>query len=551
MIGRSRAKHLATMVFLLGHVCITSCLHSPTIEKEEYKPFLHGQPIAQENLQTIREKSPKDAVFADLLQAFALMRTKDLNQSRVRKEIVGLLETSVSSFEDMTDPVNFSAAFSLDEDKAYRGRPHERMFASTMAAVFLMSENRFGEALPYLRNAEFLDARFQKMPFGTDAPLVYALMYRCLLQQKAQAVDIEHAERGVRRSIRFLTLQEPLIKAMVLVSEADVRKAAFGRRLAYMIFEVSLYHSLMTAPDASDVSSLLDDAAKQSQIFIAALNTYFNDEYKARMKPLVVELAKVYGLNKKAGIAHLEEMAFSQVSVEAHDIAAKIKQVIAKKPQVKKSIDDGVSRVDSLSKEILKAASANKMTLTFLGNGPAVVRQGSYDEITVIRPSADAHLEPSVRQRIMKVSEGCGFFRKESGGFSVTMCTATASKSDGAVMLPNLELLSLSRKATTAQGRQFDKILKGRAQFREATETIAEVGAWSAFFLFYLGAELIADCQRHHQSEACYTKGFVVWGVAGVTALFSASIWLAGLSSNPAADSRYIHLMYESAWLAI
>lgn len=551
MSGQALTKHLAMMGLLFGHLLLPACLHGPTIEKGEYKPFLHGQPIAQESLETIHEQSPKDAVFADLLQAFALMRTKDLNQSRIRKEILGLLEASVNSFEDMTDPENFSVAFSLDEDKAYRGRPHERMFASTMAAVLLMSENRFGEALPYLRNAEFLDARFQKMPFGTDAPLVYALMYRCLLQQKAQAVDIEHAQRGVYRSIRFLTLQEPLIKTMRLVSDADVRKASFVRRLAYMIFEISLYYSLMTAPDTKDVSLLLDDAAKQTQIFITALNTHFSDEYKARMKPLVVELAKVYGLNKKTGIAHLEEMAFDRVSTEAHDISEKMKHIMARKSQVKKSIDDAMSRADSLSNEILKAASANKMTLTFLGHGPAVIRQGSYDEITVIRPSTDAHLEPSVRQRIMKVAQNCGFHRKESGGFSVTMCASPANKSDPAIMVPNLELLSLSRKATTAQGRQFDKILKGRAQFKEATETIAEAGAWSAFFLFYLGAELIADCQRHHQSEACYTKGFVVWGVAGVTALFSASIWLVGLSSNPAADSRYIHLMYESVWLAV
>jgi hypothetical protein len=117
--------------------------------------------------------------------------------------------------------------------------------------------------------------------------------------------------------------------------------------------------------------------------------------------------------------------------------------------------------------------------------------------------------------------------------------------------MPSLELLSLSRKATTAQGRKFDKVLKGRAQFRAATEQIAEVTAWSAFFLFYLGAAMMNDCSRRGEGQACYTKGLVLWTLAGITVIFSGTVWLIGRSKNPAADSRFIHLMYESAWLSI
>jgi hypothetical protein len=551
MITIKFINRLAMIGILCGQLICTSCIHAPTINKPIYAPFLYDQPISNEDLQKIEKESPKDAVFADLLQAFALMRTGDLNKANTRKEILGLLATSVSSFEDMTDPVNFSSAFSLDEDKAYRGRPHERMFASTMAGVFLMAENRCGEALPYLRNAEFLDARFQKMPFGTDAPLIYALMYRCLIEQKADKHDIDHAKSGVFRSVRFLTLQETLIEALVEVAQLDLRHMAFTRRLAYMIYEISLYHSLITAPEQSDIDTLIDDAAKHADLFIAALSSHFNDEYRDRMRPLVEELAKVYGLNKKSGTKNLEELAFERIALESKDIGEKIKLVFSHRQALKDKVRAQTALTHELTGQILKSAAANTMILTFSGMGPKVVREGSYEEISTIKPGTDATTKPSIRHKTLKLNEACGFHRRAEGGFSVVMCKSNNKESAEIASMPNLELLSLSRKATTAQGRQFDKILKGRAQFREATENIAEVSAWSAFFLFYLGSAMISDCQRRGESEACYTKGFVVWGIAGITVLFSGTVWLIGRSSNPAADSRYIHLMYESVWLAI
>ena len=138
---------------LTGELLVSSCISTQTIKRPGYDPFLRSKPIDEATLSKIKKDSPKDAVFANLLQAFAMMRSSDIKSPSVRKEILGLLETSVSSFEDMTDPINFSKAFSVDEDKAFRGRPHERMFASTMAGVFLMADNNCGQALPYLRNA--------------------------------------------------------------------------------------------------------------------------------------------------------------------------------------------------------------------------------------------------------------------------------------------------------------------------------------------------------------------------------------------------------------
>ncbi len=549
MLGRIGKACLVGI--LVGQLLTTSCVSIPTIKQPAYAPFLAGKPISEETLEDIKQRSPKDAVFAELLQAFALMRTADLNNAAVRKNIFGLLATSVNSFEDMTDPVNFSKAFSADESKNFRGRPHERMFASTMAAVFLMADNKCGQALPYLRNAEFLDARFQKMPFGTDAPLIYALMYRCLIQENASSADVARAADGVFRSVRFLSMQAPLVDALVRMADADPRAMAITNRLAYMIYEISIYYSLMTAPDHFSPAAIVDDAAKNASIFISTLHTNFEDDYKTRMKPMIDELAKVYGMDNKAGRKHLEELTFDRVGVAANHIAHKLKEVLQRDARIKKDVHASVTETKVLSEQILHAARSDKMLLTFTGHGPTLVREGSYDEISVIKPSKDANPQAAIRERSMRLSTKCGFHRMADGDFSLVLCKPGVSASATVATMPNVELLSLSRKATTAQGRHFDKVLQGRAQFRAATENIAEISAWSAFFLFYLGAAMMSDCSRRNEGQACYAKGLALWGIAGITVIFSGTVWLIGRSKNPAADSRFIHLMYESGWLAI
>ena len=153
---------------------------------------------------------------------------------------------------------------------------------------------------------QFLDARFQKMPFGTDAPLIYALMYRCLVIKGAQKNELDHARDGILRSIRFLVMQDTLIEALAAVAAVNIRPTAIVNRLTNMLYEISIYHSLMTAPNNSSVDNLLDDAAKNISIFISALNTNFEDEYKTRVKPMIEELSAVYGMDKKKGFKYLE-----------------------------------------------------------------------------------------------------------------------------------------------------------------------------------------------------------------------------------------------------
>ena len=537
---------------LSGQLVILSCVSNTTIKRSEYAKLRIGLPLEPSELEKIKNSSPKDAVFADLLQAFALMRTGIISNKDTQKEITNLLTSSVATFEDMTDPVNFSKAFSVDEDKDFRGRPHERSFAALITAVFLMNEKRYDLALSYLRNAEFLDARFQKMPFGTDAPLVYALMYWCLHQQKSDPQEIKRAHDGLKRSVRFLSWQEPLLKALVEIASVDMRPMAIANRMAYMIFEISIYYSLINSSNNISLEELLDNIIKNSEIFISALNTNFEDEYKTRMMPVITELAQVYNLEKKEGIRQLEELAFGQLSLDIKNIGQRMKQVFRHHDNLKHEINQAIQTSYKITEEILTRARSSKIMLNFTGMGPTLERKGSYDEISVVKPSPEANLRAAIRTKNIATNISCGMHRTSQGGFNAVLCGPRAlHESSHVENLLGLELLSLSRKATTAGGRKFEEVLKGRAQFRAATENIATVGAWSAFFLFHMGANIIDNCNRRGQGEACYAPGLVLWAFAGVTVVFSGTAWLIGRASNPAADSRFIHLMYESAWFML
>ena len=81
-------RRIALVGFLIGQ--LVSCLSVPTIRKPAFRPFYSGLSISDEALQNIKKESPKDAVFADLLQAFALMRTGSIEQKATQKEYQSL-----------------------------------------------------------------------------------------------------------------------------------------------------------------------------------------------------------------------------------------------------------------------------------------------------------------------------------------------------------------------------------------------------------------------------------------------------------------------------
>lgn len=548
-----RLHDIYLIALLIGGIIGAGCVSTRTIDDPIYQPFLKSEPISLEALSSIKEKSPKDEVFAELLQAFALMRTGTIEEKSTQKEIMDLLASSVSSFEDMTDTVNVSKAFSLDEGKRFLGNATERMISSAMLGVFYMAQNRCDIALPYLRNAEFLDARFQKMPFGTDAPFIYALMYRCLKNTSQDQAKLKHVMDAIFRSIRFLNLKEALIMPLMAMANTDMRELAVSRRIAYLLFEVSLYYTLLSAQNNLTISELLDDAQKNAEIFSASLDTNFEREYKARIIPSIDELAKLYGQTSKNEKKQLVELQIARLSFETKEIADSLKKIITHVPPYKKQLEEYMEKTHKENKEILAALDAPKLVLNFSGRGPELKREGDYAEISHIIPSIDANQATAIRKRDIKTNVACGFHRSSHEGFALVLCDNVSNQDPESAIksVPSLELMSMSHKATTIQGRSFDQILKGRAQFRQATEGVATISKLSALFLFHLGARMMDECQAQGGQEDCVARAMAVWGVAALTGVFSGAIWLIGKTVNPAQDSRFIHLMYESYWLGI
>lgn len=542
--------------FLLFLICFQliffGCQAPITINKPLFKPFLKHKPISFESLALIHKESSKDIVFADLNQAFALMRNGDIENPQTRDQILSLLTSSVSSFEDLSDPINFSKAFFVDENKPFRGRPHERMFSALMAGIFYMAKGNCDMARPYFKNAEFLDAREQKLPFGTDAPLVYALSLRCLLEKNAAIDDIKRAKDGVFRSVRFLSVQESLINLMIKTKEVDMRPMAISNRMAYMLMEIGLYYSLISAPNDFDVEQLIDVALKNGQIFTSSIKTHFEREYKENLMPLIKEQAKIFGLAQKKGIEMIQDLSFSKVDLELLSISKKMINIYKKYNKLANPIKKDLISTKDLYDKIISAAQGDKMILNFINLGPKLEIKGSYDEISVIIESPTANPHSKIREKNIDTKTSCGFHRKPDEGFSLVLCKPDAKGGDGkAHIIPSLELLSLSQKAKRIAGRKFDEVLKGRAQFKAATENIAEVSAWSAFFLFYMGTSIAQSCQMKRAPESCYMPAYALWIASAITVVFSGTIWLIGKTKNPKADSRYIHLMYESVYVGV
>ena len=97
---------------------------------------------------------PADTVLNELDYGFYALRLGQHAKARA------LLGKAVATFNDLAlDGSALERAFASDVHKPYRGRPHERVFASAVLAALDMERGRCDLALPTLRNAAFLDVK--------------------------------------------------------------------------------------------------------------------------------------------------------------------------------------------------------------------------------------------------------------------------------------------------------------------------------------------------------------------------------------------------------
>lgn len=119
----------------------------------------------------------EDPTLERLERAYATLRAGGSHE-RARRD----LERAAVSFEDLALPgTSLEEALASDPHKPYRGRPWERTLSLVLLAALLDLRAEKGEA--------------------SDAPLIYALLLRCLHEVEAPATDLERARAELRSSL--------------------------------------------------------------------------------------------------------------------------------------------------------------------------------------------------------------------------------------------------------------------------------------------------------------------------------------------------------------
>jgi len=503
-----------------------------------------GQPLSEAQVDKAM-KDEKNAAYIAMLEAFALFRQGDVGHKDTQALILKYLTYAENSFADLRQPDNFSLAFSADANTPYRGRPHERVATALMLALMDMVRGRYDIALPALKNAEFLDARWQSMPYGTDAPLIYALMMRSLTEMKSSPQDIERARQGLYRSVRLLVLQDPLIAAATQIAQAGLRNSAVSVQIAQVLMGAGLSSALIIADDKATIFDIVQAGAKEAASYVSLLEDKFAGEFERFVKPMLANSASVVNMPAK----EFSDFSFKQVSVELTTYARQIIKLLKARPAEQNKLSQLKNEAQAMSKEIEQAVLAPRVILRFEGLGPRIERSGQYNEVANVVKSPSGSVKAEIRRKNILSGQKCGLSNK-GGNLTVVLCDKNEVSLDEFEEFTGLELFSSSRKATTVMGRRFASVLAGRADFRATTESIATIGAFTTLALLNVSSNLMAQGYAHG-SKAAFQQGAAVGGAALVAAGVSGAIFLIGKSVNPEADPRFVAPLYESGYLLV
>jgi hypothetical protein len=198
-------------------------------------------------------------------------------------------------------------------------------------------------------------------------------------------------------------------------------------------------------------------------------------------------------------------------------------------------LNDRLNQAETLTREIESNLKLPIAAVYFDGYGPEVKQEGQYKEIAKIVPQLPSYATPGVPERVISAQAPCGVSNPD-GNLIFTLCRNPQS---GFVLdgeYPALKLWSSSFQATTMAGRRFDKILKGRAQFRMGTEVAALIGAYTALAL--------VDAGLRSNDSNLQAAGAIVGAVA-------LGAFLVGRATSPEADTRQVTKNLESGYLLL
>jgi hypothetical protein len=547
-----------------------------------------GGPIDEKELSRAQADFPRDSTFFSLLQAFSLFRRGDLADDKVKAQVHYHLAAAFTAFKFLQEPVNVGSVFSPHGNVPYLGRPHERVLASILLAALDMTDGRCDLALPKLEVTEFLGSRWQAATYGTTAPLVYALMLRCLYldgpgvkaaksdqlpceRTLASSADIREnldcpdkklvafarASEGLYRSIRFQLLQKPLLELLQGELAAHPRSDAPSVLLAHMLYEIGLTSALMSAPRNASLATLLSVAAGDAKVLASDVQNILAQQYVNATAAASTRLPQV--LAKKR--VDIEEHVCGQLAQELESLASKLNALTVGDADTGDLLEGSLVRADRLAAKIERAVKQEQVLLRFDGTGPGVQAEGTYSELARIAPnSRGGYVDAGIRDKnFMGESHRCGAERTPSGALLMTLCTPSAVGNNASAHTGNgqsieyvgSELWSSSFQATSVMGRRFEHIFRGQPQFGSEVAPGGERGVWSALFLFDSGMAMLADCHVQGAPRRCQIPAYAVLMAAASTASLSGAAWLAGRVINPAADERYVHSLYESGYVLV
>ncbi|MEI6806078.1 MAG: hypothetical protein WCK49_06180 [Myxococcaceae bacterium] len=493
-------------VFIVLLLClwITGCAHQTAMSDPKLSKLWAGYPVSDELITEAKTKWPNEKTLLDMQQGLDLLRRGDLTPEETKRAQT-YLESAFNTFEDLKDPENFSKAFTSDNQTPFRGKPYERMMTAILLGLMDVSQGRCDRALPAFKSAEFLDARWQAFMFGSDAPMIYALTLRCQLETKAALSDVERSRDGLDKALRLQILLEPLLAELAWYAGQAPKEP--GVQIALSLLEVGLPSALLVAPAGASLESIFSTASAESMRFLSRALKDKEEPYYSAISP------KLKKLKDQTTSVELALQDIEKAIVGHANLGSMLKQSTEIVKQVETALKNPVAAI------------------YFDGIGPSIVQEGDYNEIAKFVPGRPSYAIPGVPSREISAKAPCGISNPE-GNLIFTMCRNPVAGSvlDGEYI--GLKLWSSSFQATTTAGRRFDKILKGRAQFRMGTEIAALVGAYTAM-------ALLSSRDSNVQ---------IAGAVIGAVAL---GAFLAGRATNPEADTRQVKKNLESGYLLL
>ncbi len=526
MIRIDRQPILVVLIGLL--VLSTGCSSTRSWQKINYQP--KGELLEAAQVQKIQSKNKNDSTLIGLEYALSHLRSENGDTQQAK----AFLEQSVLTFEDLKAPKNMSSAFSQDIDKPYRGRAHERVFASMLLAMLDMTEGRYDMAIPSLKNAEFLDARWQAMKYGTDSPLIYALELFALKQnQQVGTGDFDRARFGLENALR---LQNALGVQTEVREHLDTifdRPKSLSYGIASRLFEEALLSALMKSDERTDISVILKTAVADAQALFKSVEEMLDYD----------DLAIRYGsLQKYLGKEDFEkilEETKSHMGTTLQDMAL----TMADAPVIQDMLSTVLTESRRQADAIHHGVTAGDILIKLEGNGPQVERIGQYGEVARIQKSESSREEDGIHTtRRDGQSYACGVHQGTSDDATWIRLCAEAGEAAGPIAQEGYGLWSSSYQATSVVGRRFEEVLKDRARFKRTTDDVAKAGLTISGQMF----QAAGDACNDNDEESCLAAAgfFTVLGlITGIVSLVSYSI---GQATHPEADNRYVRNLYEN-----